>query len=230
MIRHDYADVNGVRLHYASAGSGKLILFVHGFPEFWYAWRRQLQEFGRDHLAVAPDTRGYNLSSKPEGVEPLSRQASHRRSARARTAISATRNSCSSRTTGVAPPPGRSPSRIRNAWKNSSSSTRRIPASSCAISQATARSRKQASTCAFFSGQTPREKLSTQQLRDAREVRVRHRLGTKPVQRGRPATHTAKPGRSPARSRRGSTTTAHRRSCRRCLAAAWKSRTSIPPV
>jgi pimeloyl-ACP methyl ester carboxylesterase len=69
MIRHDYADVNGVRLHYASAGSGKLILFVHGFPEFWYAWRRQLEEFGCDHLAVAPDTRGYNLSSKPESVE-----------------------------------------------------------------------------------------------------------------------------------------------------------------
>jgi pimeloyl-ACP methyl ester carboxylesterase len=69
MLKHDYADVNGVRLHYAHAGSGKLILFVHGFPEFWYAWRRQLEEFGRDHLAVAPDTRGYNLSSKPEGVE-----------------------------------------------------------------------------------------------------------------------------------------------------------------
>jgi pimeloyl-ACP methyl ester carboxylesterase len=69
MISHDYADVNGVRLHYASAGSGTLILFVHGFPEFWYAWRRQLQEFGRDHHAVAPDTRGYNLSSKPEGVD-----------------------------------------------------------------------------------------------------------------------------------------------------------------
>jgi pimeloyl-ACP methyl ester carboxylesterase len=70
MIKHDYADVNGVRLHYASAGNGKLILFVHGFPEFWYAWRRQLREFGRDHLAVAPDTRGYNLSSKPEGTDP----------------------------------------------------------------------------------------------------------------------------------------------------------------
>ena len=69
MFKHDFADVNGVRLHYVSAGAGPLILFVHGFPEFWYAWRRQLKEFSRDHLAVAPDTRGYNLSSKPEGVE-----------------------------------------------------------------------------------------------------------------------------------------------------------------
>jgi pimeloyl-ACP methyl ester carboxylesterase len=63
------ADVNGVRLHYVTAGSGKLILFVHGFPEFWYAWRNQLAEFGKDHKAVALDMRGYNLSSKPAGVD-----------------------------------------------------------------------------------------------------------------------------------------------------------------
>lgn len=69
MLKHDYADVNGIRLHYVKAGQGKLILFVHGFPEFWYAWKDQLAEFGRDHLAVAPDMRGYNLSSKPEGIE-----------------------------------------------------------------------------------------------------------------------------------------------------------------
>ena len=69
-IRHAYADVNGVRLHYAAAGAGPLVLFVHGFPEFWYEWCHQLEDFGRDHLAVAPDMRGYNLSSKPEGLEP----------------------------------------------------------------------------------------------------------------------------------------------------------------
>jgi len=75
-IQHGFADVNGVRLHYASAGgqgaearSRKLILFLHGFPEFWYAWGGQLVEFGRDFLAVAPDHRGYNLSSKPAEVE-----------------------------------------------------------------------------------------------------------------------------------------------------------------
>jgi pimeloyl-ACP methyl ester carboxylesterase len=68
-IKHEYAEVNGVRLHYATAGKGKLILFVHGFPEFWYEWKNQLAEFGKDYKAVAPDMRGYNLSSKPEGVE-----------------------------------------------------------------------------------------------------------------------------------------------------------------
>jgi epoxide hydrolase 4 len=69
MIRHEFADLDGIRLHYAAAGEGDLILFAHGFPEFWYAWRNQLEEFGRTHLAVAPDLRGYNLSSKPPRVE-----------------------------------------------------------------------------------------------------------------------------------------------------------------
>jgi epoxide hydrolase 4 len=68
MLTHEFAEVNGVRLHYARAGQGKLMLFVHGFPEFWYAWKDLLPEFGRDHLAVAPDMRGYNLSSKPANV------------------------------------------------------------------------------------------------------------------------------------------------------------------
>ena len=68
-MKHDYADVNGVRLHYVSKGEGKLILFLHGFPEFWYEWRNQLEEFGKDHQAVAIDMRGYNLSSKPADVE-----------------------------------------------------------------------------------------------------------------------------------------------------------------
>jgi pimeloyl-ACP methyl ester carboxylesterase len=68
-VRHEYATVNGVRLHYARQGSGELIVFLHGFPEFWYAWKDQLQEFGRDHLAVAPDMRGYNLSDKPAALD-----------------------------------------------------------------------------------------------------------------------------------------------------------------
>ena len=62
---HDYANVNGQRLHYAKAGSGPLIIFLHGFPEFWYEWKHQIAEFSRDHTVVAPDMRGYNLSSKP---------------------------------------------------------------------------------------------------------------------------------------------------------------------
>ncbi len=64
-LSHEYAEVNGQRLHYAKAGRGPLMIFLHGFPEFWYEWKNQLAEFSRDHTAVAPDLRGYNLSSKP---------------------------------------------------------------------------------------------------------------------------------------------------------------------
>jgi len=69
MLKDQYAEVNGVRLHYVSAGKGPLIIFLHGFPEFWYEWKNQLAEFGKDHLAVAPDMRGYNLSAKPSEVD-----------------------------------------------------------------------------------------------------------------------------------------------------------------
>ncbi len=68
-FQSQYAEVNGIRLHYVSSGRGKLIMFVHGFPEFWYEWDNQLVEFGRDYQAVAPDMRGYNLSSKPAEIE-----------------------------------------------------------------------------------------------------------------------------------------------------------------
>ncbi len=70
-ITHEYVTANGLRFHCARSGAGKLILFLHGFPEFWRAWRKPLEHFGaRGWLAVAPDLRGYNLSDKPEGVEP----------------------------------------------------------------------------------------------------------------------------------------------------------------
>lgn len=64
-----YAHVNDVRLHYVSVGQGPLVLFVHGFPEFWAEWEDQLEFFSRNFQAVALDMRGYNLSSKPENVD-----------------------------------------------------------------------------------------------------------------------------------------------------------------
>lgn len=76
-ITFAHTRVNGVRLHHAQAGEpGKpLVLFLHGFPEFWFAWHAQLQEFARDHFAVAPDTRGINLSDKPHGLAAYRAQA-----------------------------------------------------------------------------------------------------------------------------------------------------------
>jgi len=68
-FQESFVQANGLRLHCVSSGDGPLMLFLHGFPEFWYAWTAQLREFGQDHLAVAPDMRGYNLSDKPATVE-----------------------------------------------------------------------------------------------------------------------------------------------------------------
>lgn len=72
VIAGQYCEVSeGISLHYASAGErGRpLMLFVHGFPEFWYAWKDMLPRFADAFFAVAPDLRGYNLSSKPPAVE-----------------------------------------------------------------------------------------------------------------------------------------------------------------
>jgi pimeloyl-ACP methyl ester carboxylesterase len=70
VISHNYANVNGIRLHYAESGSGDdLVILLHGFPEFWYSWRHQLRLLGKSHHVIAPDMRGYNLSDKPPRVD-----------------------------------------------------------------------------------------------------------------------------------------------------------------
>jgi epoxide hydrolase 4 len=65
-VRHGYAQIGDVQLHYAECGSGDdLVILLHGFPEFWYSWRHQLPVLGERYHVVAPDMRGYNLSDKP---------------------------------------------------------------------------------------------------------------------------------------------------------------------
>ena len=65
-ISFGYADVGDIRLHYAKAGDGeRLVILLHGFPEFWYSWRHQLVALSDQYTVVAPDMRGYNLSDKP---------------------------------------------------------------------------------------------------------------------------------------------------------------------
>jgi pimeloyl-ACP methyl ester carboxylesterase len=67
---HREAVVNGVRLHYVEAGAGPLVVLLHGFPEFWYSWRRQIPALAAAGFRVlAPDLRGYNLSAKPPEVD-----------------------------------------------------------------------------------------------------------------------------------------------------------------
>jgi pimeloyl-ACP methyl ester carboxylesterase len=61
--------VNGLHLHHVEAGTGPLVLLLHGFPEFWYCWRHQIPALAAaGYRAVAPDQRGYNESDKPVGV------------------------------------------------------------------------------------------------------------------------------------------------------------------
>lgn len=65
MITHHYADINGIRMHYAASGYGPVLLFLHGFPEYWGVWKDYLKEFESDFRCIAPDLRGYNLTDKP---------------------------------------------------------------------------------------------------------------------------------------------------------------------
>jgi pimeloyl-ACP methyl ester carboxylesterase len=61
----------GVRLHAVTAGpeDGPAVVLLHGFPEFWYGWRKQIPALAAAGFhVVAPDQRGYNLSGKPAGV------------------------------------------------------------------------------------------------------------------------------------------------------------------
>jgi epoxide hydrolase 4 len=54
----NFAEVNGVRLHYVSVGQRPLVLFVHAYPSSWSQWKDQMLEMGRDYLAVGVDMRG----------------------------------------------------------------------------------------------------------------------------------------------------------------------------
>lgn len=68
-VKNGYADSNGVKIHYVTIGSGPLIVMIHGFPDYWYTWRKQMEGLSDKYQCVAIDQRGYNLSDKPQGVE-----------------------------------------------------------------------------------------------------------------------------------------------------------------
>jgi pimeloyl-ACP methyl ester carboxylesterase len=66
--KHDHVEANGIRFHYVTAGEGPLVLLLHGFPQFWYAWRHQIPALAKKFRVVAPDLRGYGDTDKPKGV------------------------------------------------------------------------------------------------------------------------------------------------------------------
>jgi pimeloyl-ACP methyl ester carboxylesterase len=70
---HLFVETNGVRLHVVTAGdpAGKPVILLHGFPEFWYGWQRQIPALVQAGFRViVPDQRGYNLSDHPQGTRP----------------------------------------------------------------------------------------------------------------------------------------------------------------
>ena len=67
--------IKGIALHVVLAGplSGKPLIFLHGFPEFWFGWRLQIDHFvSLGYRVIIPDQRGYNLSDKPAGIASYS--------------------------------------------------------------------------------------------------------------------------------------------------------------
>ncbi len=73
-IRHDRVALSDVHLHYAELGQGPTVVLLHGFPEFWYSWHQVMPRLAdAGYRAVAPDMRGYNESTKPEGIEAYRR-------------------------------------------------------------------------------------------------------------------------------------------------------------
>src|SRR5687767_11483549 len=66
---HRRIAVNGIHLHCVEIGAGSPVVFLHGFPEFWYSWRHQLSALAAAGFrCLAPDLRGYNTSDRPRGV------------------------------------------------------------------------------------------------------------------------------------------------------------------
>lgn len=67
--KEGFADSQGVRIHYVTAGEGPLVVLLHGFPDFHYTWRDQIPALAKTCQVVALDLRGYNDSDQPAGVE-----------------------------------------------------------------------------------------------------------------------------------------------------------------
>ncbi|MFI7586287.1 alpha/beta fold hydrolase [Spongisporangium articulatum] len=70
--QHRFVAANGARFHVVEAGSGPLVLLLHGFPQFWWAWRHQLEPLvDAGYRVAAMDLRGYGASDKPpRGYDP----------------------------------------------------------------------------------------------------------------------------------------------------------------
>ncbi len=70
ITRHVFMDSNGIRFHVTDTGHGFPIILLHGFPELWYSWRKQIDPLAAAGFRViAPDLRGYGGTDAPEDVD-----------------------------------------------------------------------------------------------------------------------------------------------------------------
>jgi len=63
---HHHADLGDVRIHYVTAGAGRPLVLLHGWPQTWYAWRHVIAELAPHYRLIAPDLRGLGDSSRPK--------------------------------------------------------------------------------------------------------------------------------------------------------------------
>ena len=60
IFKHHHENLNGRRQHFVTAGDGKAVMFLHGFPDLWRSWRAQMKAVvDAGYMAIAPDLRGY---------------------------------------------------------------------------------------------------------------------------------------------------------------------------
>ena len=64
-LEHHFANLADVRLHYVTAGIGKPLVLLHGWPQTWYAWRHIIPLLAEQYRIIAPDLRGLGDSSRP---------------------------------------------------------------------------------------------------------------------------------------------------------------------
>jgi len=64
-VKHQFAPVNGIRLHYVTAGAGDPLILLHGYPQSWYTWRKVIPLLASRFRLIMPDLRGYGDSDKP---------------------------------------------------------------------------------------------------------------------------------------------------------------------
>ena len=67
-VAHHTAEINGIRMHYVTAGTGEPVVLVHGFPQTWYAWRKIIPALAARYMVIAPDLRGCGDTDRPDAA------------------------------------------------------------------------------------------------------------------------------------------------------------------